>query len=299
MQDITKPTEMTPSIDAVARQDALSAMLASHMDAVAIVSTAQNNIDTAAGYVARALAAGKTLHYAAAGSSALMALADSCELPGTFGIAAQQIRICMAGGVPADGVMPGYVEDDAADAVAAAQGMALGDVAIVVSASGTTPYSIAFAQTVKEQGNKVIAVANVSGSQLLEMADVGIALPTAPEVVGGSTRLGAGTAQKVALNMISTQAGILLGHVHDGFMVNFAPDNVKLRKRAAQIVMKIVGVSEAAADAALMQCGYDTKLAVLIAAGIDIDDARIRLEKAGGRLRDCLPDQDYQTNTNG
>lgn len=298
MQQTLTPMGTTQPIDALARQDALSVMLASHRDAVAAVAGAQLHIETAAQIVANALATGQCLHYAAAGSSGLMALADACEFPGTFGIATRQIRICMAGGVPADGAMRGDVEDDADDASAAAQGMAAGDVAIVISASGTTPYSIAFADKAKAQGNRVIAIANVAGSALLEMADVAIALPTGPEIVDGSTRLGAGTAQKIALNMISTQAGIIMGHVHDGFMVNLAPDNRKLRKRAAQIVMKISGASQATADAALMQCEYDTKLAVLIAAGVEINEARTRLEKAGGRLKDCLSDRDIESKTN-
>ena len=267
-------------------------MLSSHLDAVNTVSNAIADIDAAAECVARTLTEGGTVHYAAAGSSALMALADVSEIPGTFGVAQQQVRICMAGGVPVDGVMPGHVEDDSEDAIAAAQGMAEKDIAVVVSASGTTPYAIAYAKAAKAQGNAVIAFANVAGSELLELADVAITLPTAPEVVDGSTRLGAGTAQKVALNMMSTQAGILMGHVHQGLMVNLKPDNIKLRKRAAAIVAKIAGVSTDAADVALIQCRYDTKLAILIASGEEIEDARKRLAKVGGHLKECQPNQE-------
>ncbi len=297
MRHIKPQTEAKPPVDALSRDGALEAMLASHVAAVAAVSEAREAIDAAAEHAASALAAGRTLHYAAAGSSALMALADACELPGTFGIAQCQVRICMAGGVPVDGVMPGDVEDDIEHATAAARDMVSGDVAIVVSASGTTPFAMAFAETASARGNIVVAIANVSGSPLLEMADVAIALPTAVEVVEGSTRLGAGTAQKVALNMMSTQAGILMGHVHDGFMVNLVPDNIKLRKRAARIVMQVAGVREDAAEQALVHSGYKTKLAVLIASGFHIEHARDLLSKAGGRLRDCLPGTRAETKT--
>ncbi|MFZ7092586.1 N-acetylmuramic acid 6-phosphate etherase [Primorskyibacter sp. 2E233] len=283
-------------IDALTRGDALSEMLASHLAAVSAVSDAQGSIDAAASHVASAVAAGATLFYAAAGSSGLMALADASELPGTFGVPAQQIRICMAGGVPVDGVMPGDTEDGTDEAAKAAQSMQPQDLAIVVSASGTTPFAIAFAKAAKAQGARVVAIANVADSPLLGLADVAIALVTAAEVVDGSTRLGAGTAQKVALNMMSTQAGILLGHVHGGQMVNLVPDNIKLRHRARRIVAGIAAVHEAKAERALERAGNDTKLAVLIATGLDIETARGRLAQAGGRLRDCLPQTTTKTN---
>ena len=286
----------TVPIDTLARRDALAAMLASHMAALAAMAPAQGAIDRAAEQVATALAAGATLVYAAAGSSGLMALADASELAGTFGVSSNQVRVCMAGGVPVDGVMPGDTEDDVQDATLAAQALKPGDLVLVLSASGTTPYAIAFAKTAKARGNTVVAIANAENTPLLALADVGIALSTGPEVVEGSTRLGAGTAQKVALNMISTQAGILLGHVHDGLMVNLVPDNIKLRQRALRIVMQITDVSEEIAQSALDLANSDTKLAVLLAAGLNIEVARKRLSESSGRLRDCMPDTRTKTN---
>ncbi|MCU9850071.1 N-acetylmuramic acid 6-phosphate etherase [Defluviimonas sp. WL0024] len=285
-------------IDALPRADALSAMLTSHAAAVAAVAPARPAIDAAAGHLAEALARGRAVFYVAAGSSGLMALADACELPGTFGVDPRQIRICMAGGVPADGIMPGATEDDDGEATAAVRGMAPGDVAIVVSASGTTPFAVAFAEAAVAQGNTVIGIANVSAARLLELADLAIAIPTPAEVIEGSTRLSAGTAQKVALNMMSTQAGILMGHVHDGMMVNLVADNIKLRKRAARIVARIAAVPEEAAVRALEVSRYDAKLAVLIALGVGEGDARNRLAGAGGRLRDCLATAPGDPSTN-
>ena len=277
------------SIDALSAPDALTVMLASHEAAMRCVMAAQPAILEAARRMAATLASGGTLHYAAAGSSGLMALADASELPGTFGISQSQIRVCMAGGVPVDGRMPGNTEDDSADGAQAAQALKDGDLAIVLSASGTTPYACAFAETARLAGHSVIGIANIPGSALLTLATVAITLPTAAEVIAGSTRLGAGTAQKVALNMMSTQAGTLLGHVHDGMMVNLNPDNIKLRARATDIVCAVARVPRDAAEAALLQADFDTKCAILIAMGVTPESARHLLGQAKGRLRDILP----------
>lgn len=275
----------------------MSAMLDSHILALEEARGAMDAIDRAAGLVADAFEAGGTLHYAAAGSSGLMALADACELPGTFRMPRSRIRICMAGGVPSDGNMPGDTEDDTAAAIRNADIVRAGDVAIVVSASGTTPYALGFAEVTARKGAHVIGIANAPASALLEMVDVPVALGTVPEVVEGSTRLGAGTAQKAALNMISTRAGILLGHVHDGMMVNLNPENIKLRRRAVDIVSRIAHVTMEDAEHALAQTGYDTKCAALVATGISVGDARALLHRHRGRLRPCLHEMTGQTET--
>lgn len=286
------------AIDRLARRDALAQMLASHLAAAATVQHALAEIDAAADAVAGTLAAGGVLHYAAAGSSGLMALADASELPGTFSVPQHQVRIVMAGGVPVDAVMPGNTEDDEADAHRAAQSVAPGDIALVLSASGATPFALAFARSAQAKGAKVISIANARGSALLKAGDIAILLETGPEVIAGSTRLGAGTAQKIALNMISSQAGVLLGHVHDGLMINLQPDNIKLRKRASEIVQRISGASAEAAEAALQTAAHNTKLAVLLAAGAEVEPAKSLLANHGGRLRDCLAQFDKTQQSN-
>ena len=275
-------------IDARPRIEALSVMLHSHLAAARAIETSFPEIDRAAEAIAGTIESNGTLFYAAAGSSGLMALADACELPGTFGVPQEQVRIVMAGGVPADGRMPGVTEDQTDEARAAARTMSPGDIAIILSASGTTPFACAFAEEARQNGNTVIAIANSTPSRLLELADIAIAVPTGAEVVEGSTRLGAGTAQKIVLNMMSTQAGILLGHVHDGHMVNLVPDNIKLKKRAEGIVERIADVPVDRAKEALELAGFDTKLATLIALGTDIDEARAILSMTGRRLRESL-----------
>ncbi|MGC1496991.1 MAG: N-acetylmuramic acid 6-phosphate etherase [Sulfitobacter sp.] len=284
-------TESLPdhaAIDAVTPAMAVQMMLNGQVSAMKSVATANLEITQAAALMAATIASGGTLVYAAAGSSGLMALADVCELPGTFGIAPEQLRLHMAGGVPADGHMPGQTEDDTAEADLIASTLSKSDCVIVLSASGTTPYPIAIAQKAAARGAKVIAIANNAATPLLNSADIAICLPTPPEVLAGSTRLGAGTAQKVALNMMSTLMGVQLGHVYRGRMVNLIADNAKLRSRAALIVSDLAQVSLPHAHDALETATGDVKLAILIAKGLDKDSAKAALRINNGHLGPCL-----------
>ena len=141
----------------------------------------------------------------------------------------------------------------------------------------------------RDAGARTIGISNNADVPLFERVDIAICLPTPPEVIAGATRMGAGTAQKIALNMMSTMMAVHLGHVHDGFMVNVIADNIKLRKRAQGIVAAIAGVDEAPASEALDATGGAVKLAVLIAAGAkSAEDAKAMLGQSSGRLRPAL-----------
>jgi len=273
-------------IDRLPSGDAVARMLALQMAAVRAVETAVPQIEGAAACVAETIRKGGRLNYVAAGSSALMALADGSELPGTFGIAQDQIRVFMAGGVPVDAVMPGETEDDTSETDAIIAGLGKSDLVFALSASGSTPYPCAIAQ--QARGVKVISIANTDDSPLLRLADVAIYLPTPSEALAGSTRLGAGTAQKIALNIISTLAGVQLGHVYNGMMVNLRADNTKLRARAARIVSQITGVTPEKAERCLSAAQHETKLAVLLATGCDADIAKDLLGQNMGHLGPCL-----------
>ena len=171
----------------------------------------------------------------------------------------------------------------------AAAGLGPGDVAICVSASGTTPYTVAAAAAARARGATVVGVANVAGSPLLEAAQIPVFLDTGAEMVAGSTRMGAATAQKIALNMLSTLAGVRLGHVHDGYMVNLVADNAKLRRRAARIVAAVAGRDADAAAAALDAADGAVKPAILIAMGArDRDHALDLLAASGGHLEAAI-----------
>lgn len=280
-------TKDTP-IDARPSQDAALFFLNGQQAALGAVEPALGEIVRGAEAMTAAIRAGHKIIYAAAGSSGLMALADASELPGTFGIPAESIRIHMAGGIPVDARMPGDTEDDTATAMDLAHGVSAGDVVIALSASGTTPFAVTLAAQAKTRGATVIAIANNPDTPLLLAADVAICLQTPPEVVAGSTRLGAATAQKSALNMMSSLMGVALGHVYQGLMVNVVADNAKLVKRAANIVAQIAHVSVPEAEAALKRTDGHTKHAILVAAGGDPAAAQALLATHHGHLGPCL-----------
>ncbi len=275
-------------IDALPAATILGHILTQQRAALAAVEPAIPVIEAAARLVAGVLRGGGRLIYAGAGSSALMANADGMELHGTYGIDPARIRLLMAGGLPVDARMPGDTEDDAAAGTQAAAGIVAGDVVIAVTASGRTPFAVALAEAARARGAQVIAIANNDGAAIFAHADVAIALLTPPEVIAGSTRMGAGTAQKAALNMISTLAGVMLGQVHDGMMVGVVADNAKLRDRAAGMVAAISGVPQAAARVALSRAKGQVKPAVLVALGLDVDRATVMLNDAGDNLRLAL-----------
>ena len=271
----------------LAPEAAAAVLLDAQLAAAARVRPALAAIAAAAERTAAALAAGGGVGYAGAGSSGVMALSDALELPGSFGLDPARAPALLAGGAATLLHMRGAPEDDEASAAAdlAAAGLGPGDVLVAVSASGATAYTIAAARAARAAGVAVVGIANVPGSPLLAAADVAVLVDTGAEVVAGSTRMGAATAQKIALNMISTLAALRLGHVHDGLMVNLVADNAKLRGRAARIVAGIAG----AAEAALAAAGGAVKPATLIAAGANGPaDAARRLAAAGGRLGPAL-----------
>ena len=257
--------------------------------AAASVAAAKDAICLGAALMARSIAEGGVLHYVAAGSSGLMAASDALELGGTFSIQPAQIRIHMAGGIPTGVEMSGDTEDASDGLKAAMAGLGPRDTVIAVSASGTTPYTLEALRLAQAAGAPVIAIANNAGAPLLEGAEVAILLETPPEVISGSTRMGAGTAQKIALNMLSTLMAVRLGHVHDGMMVNLTADNAKLRERARGIVAQVARVDTANAEAALAQTHGRVKPAILLAAGArDAQAATELLEETGGHIRPAL-----------
>lgn len=260
------------------------------LEALGAVAQALPDLDRAATAVADALRSGHRTIFAGAGSSGLMALADALELAGTFGIAPDRTPILFAGGTSALLSMTGGVEDDVTAALAdlARVGPGAGDVLVVVSASGATPSTLAVASAARAAGATVVGIANAAGSALLAEADIPVLLDTGPEVVAGSTRMGAGTAQKAALNMISTLVGIQLGHVHDGMMVNLTADNAKLADRAVRIVVAVAGCDEATAKEALARTGGAVKPATLIARGANPARAAELLKRSGGHLDPAL-----------
>lgn len=283
--------ERASGLDALRPVEALALLADGQKAAAAAVDAALDDIAAGARLAADALLSGGRLVYAGAGSSGLMAMADALELPGTYGIARERIVVLLAGGAASLVDLAGTYEDDVdlAAADAAEAGIAAADCAIVVSASGSTPYALAVADHARKKGARVIALANNPGAKLFAGADVSILLATPPEVISGSTRMGAGTAQKIAFNLFSTLVGIHLGHVHDGHMVNLKADNIKLRSRACRIVSDIAGVDAGEAERLLQRSDGSVKAAVLLAAGApDTGAALAALDREGQNLRRAL-----------
>ena len=277
------------TIDTWPDDDILAALIGGQERAIAAVRAAIPQISRAADALAARLKLGGKLFYAGAGTSIRIGVQDGCELPSTFGMAGNKIGYFIAGGQAAMFDTLADAEDNAEEGVNAASALSPLDTLVAVAASGTTPYTVAAAKRAREIGATVIAVVNNQNTPLGATADFEILLNSGAEVIAGSTRMGAGTAQKAALNLLSTLAHIKLGAVHDGMMVNVQADNLKLKKRARGIVALIAGAKEDAAAAALDIAKGEVKPAILLCAGAaSIDVARQKLFESHGNLRLAL-----------
>jgi N-acetylmuramic acid 6-phosphate etherase len=230
------------------------------------------------------------LVYAGAGTSGRLAVLDGTELEPTFGWARERLVYAIAGGMAALSGSVENAEDDEESACVLVRSAKLGanDVTIGVSASGTTPFTVAALTEARQRGTLTVGIASNAGSPLLAAAEHPIFLDTGAEVIAGSTRMKAGTAQKIALNLLSTAIMVRLGRVHDGLMVDMRVSNRKLRTRAIRIVAEIAEVDREAAEGALDVAQNNIKLASLIAAGASPDEARELLAVSGNNLRAAL-----------
>jgi len=284
-------SERYRGIDTWPAAEILAAIVAAQREAIDAVGSAIPALARAGEAASERIRDGGRLIYAGAGSSGLLAQVDALELPGTYGLAPEKVQVLLAGGRDALFAIPSEAEDDAGEAEAAvhAVGASAADVLVAVSASGRTPYAVAALKRANACGTLTIAIASNPATPLLELADHPVLLATPPEVIAGSTRMNAGTAQKCALNMLSTLIGMRLGHGFDGLMVNVQADNDKLRRRAVGIVVHAARVSEARATEAIGAAGNEIKPAILLCAGAEgIETARDILASHGGDVRASL-----------
>ena len=241
--------------------------------------------------VAARMRAGGRLFYLGAGTPGRLAALDAAELAPTYGAPPGLVVALLAGGPAAMLQAVEGAEDDATAAAAAldAHGLGAGDCVVGISASGRTPYVLGGLRHARAIGALSVAVVNNAGSDCAAAADLAVEIPTGPEIVAGSTRMMAGTTQKVALNALSTAVMIALGKTYGAHMVDVAASNVKLRRRALRIVQTVTGVAPAEAEAALAASGFQVKPAlVALLAGVDAAEATRRLARAGGRVRDAI-----------
>ena len=269
---------------------AVEAMLEGQLAAIAALKSQTDSIAAAAEAAAARLRKGGRIVYAGAGTSGRLAVQDGVELVPTYNWPSDRLVFLLAGGTQAMTRSVEGAEDDVETARAELLAAEIGpnDVAIAVAASGRTPYAVTVLEMARGRGALTIAIANNPAAPLLVPADHIIVADTGPEIVAGSTRMKAGTAQKAALNILSTAIMLRCGLVHRGLMVNMRASNEKLRHRARRMVATLADTDEAQAAAALTQADNDLRRAVLVARGLSPKDATDRLAQAGGDLGAAL-----------
>ncbi len=243
--------------------------------------------------VVESFISGGRLFYIGAGTSGRLGVLDASECPPTFGVNPEQVQGIIAGGLPALTRSIENAEDDEAAGIEALQrvGFSSRDVLVGITASGGAPFVVEAIRYAKQLGAKVGAISCNQKTPVFELIDSGrrVYIPVGPEIVTGSTRMKAGTAQKLALNMITTTAMIRTGKVYNNLMVNLMPVNAKLVKRAQRLISEVSGCSEKEAEKLFAGSGQETKTAILMALlNIQADSARNLLQKNGGSINKVI-----------
>ena len=248
-------------------------------------------IAKAADAIVQALKNGGRLFYVGAGSSGRMAVLDAAEIAPTFGTPAKLVQALIAGGRKA---VTSAVEG-AEDAVRngerdlRASGFTARDIIVGIAASGTTPYVLGALTYARRRRATIIALTSNRRMPITKLADMVIAPEVGPEVVTGSTRLKAGTSQKLVLNMLSTASMVRLGHVYENLMIDAVLTNKKLEDRALRILAEASGKTVSEGRRALRQSRHDIRVAlVILKRGVTASEARKLLSTAGGNLRKAL-----------
>jgi N-acetylmuramic acid 6-phosphate etherase len=274
------------SIDVWHAEDIAESLVESQFAAVAAVLAARKEIAEAVVAMHARLEHGGRLIYVGAGTSGRLAVQDGAELAPTFGWPHERLVLIIAGGEKALLRSVEGAEDDAEEGarLIAEHKVDAQDVLIAIAASGTTRFTIACLREAKRRGALTLGIANNKTSPILEEADHPIFLNTGAEPIAGSTRLKAGTAQKVALNTLSTAVMILLGKVYRGLMVDVRAGNEKLVKRSEDILIELTGRNREEVRDALSTAKGSVKLAVLLLNGCDLSSAKQLLDTANGQL---------------
>src|SRR5437868_849244 len=285
-----RPSPRFSEIDSWEPADSLEAMIDGQFAAVAAVRAARSSIENAAKAMEARLRYRGRLVYVGAGTSGRLAVQDGAELMPTFSWPLERLLLVMAGGPSAFTRSIEGAEDKIEDGVLLLREYRVdsNDVVIAVAASGTTPFTLACLREAKHCGALTIGIANNRGTPILKESDHPIWLDTGSEPIAGSTRLIAGTAQKITLNLLSSLLMILLGRVYGGLMVDVQATNEKLMRRSEDIVMRLAGGTRAEARDALGRARGSVKLAILLRRGCDIKSATALLERGGGQLRKAL-----------
>lgn len=283
----------TRDLDRLPVADLLAVMNDADATVPSVVRSALPQIAQVVEQVTASFAVGGRLIYVGAGTSGRLAMLDAAECPPTFSTDPRQIVTLLAGGARAFVEAVEGAEDDTAQALRDLDAVAVRthDTVVGLSASGRTPYVIAALDHARSLGAPTAAVSCNRGAEASRHADVAIELPTGAEVLTGSTRLKAGTAQKLVCNMITTASMIQRGKVFQNLMVDMAPTNEKLRDRALRIVAAAAEVDEETAGATLRAASGETKVAIVsLLTGVPVEEARNRLARADGQVARVVGD---------
>ena len=289
------PTEQPhPAHPALDTYDSVALVQAFAADQALAALAVQNSAPALARAVDAAvprLRGGGRIVYVGAGTSGRLGVLDSVELNPTFGWSPERAPALLAGGLGAMFLAVEGAEDDRTQGGADLRGLNPGpqDVVLLLAASGSTPYALGAAQAAREAGALTVGIVNNPGAPLAAACEIGIVLDTGPEVISGSTRLKAGTAQKIALNTFSSSVMVRLNKVYGNLMVDLRATNAKLVQRALRLTLRATGADEAAARTALAACGNHVKTAiVMLQAGVDVVEAKRLLAAANGSVLDAL-----------
>lgn len=285
-----QPNPATENLDLLSTQALIETIHSEDAAVHRAIAVELPKIATAVDRIVEKLGAGGRLFYSGAGTSGRLGVLDASECPPTYNVDPSLVQGLIAGG---DYALRNAVEGAEDRVEEGAEDLKLHgftgkDVLVGIAASGRTPYVVGAIQYARSLGAYTIALSCVPDSRIGAEADLSIAPITGPEVVSGSTRMKAGTATKLVLNMLSTATMVRLGYVYGNLMVNVQTTNQKLRDRAERIVTLATGISAEEAAALLQEAG-SVKLAILMQQqGIDRAAAEIRLQKADGNLRVAL-----------
>jgi len=280
-------------IDALPIEEIIRIMNEENLLVTEAVRAASDSISLAVRDAVNTIRSGGRLIYIGAGTSGRLGVLDASEIPPTFNVSPDAVRGMIAGGNRALTEAVEGAEDDEDAGIEAVSGVSDKDMLIGITASGTTPFTLAALKEGKRRGAKCRLL--TCNDVRYDFLDGIIKLLAGPEIIAGSTRLKAGTATKIVLNMISTAVMIRLGKVYKGYMVDVVPSNKKLRKRAVRIIQEITGCRIGEADVLLDRSGGNAKTAILMRLkGLSCEEGKGLLERSDGSLRKALGDNEPQ-----
>jgi N-acetylmuramic acid 6-phosphate etherase len=285
----------TRGLDAKSTLDVLRTIHREDATVAKAVAGAIPAIARAVDAAVKALQRGGRIFYVGAGTSGRLAALDAAEIPPTFGTPPRLVQAVIAGGRRALTHAVEGAEDNRSQGARdlAARRLRAGDVVVGITASGSTPYVLGALEFARRRGAVTVGITSNPRTPSVRLARIGITTPTGPEAITGSTRMKAGTAQKLVLNMLSTGTMVRLGRIYDNWMIGVALTNRKLQARGLRILAEASGATVAEATRALRQSGHDMPAAlVMLKTGVSAREAHRRLRDANGNLRNALTRRD-------